>query len=86
MGINKFRKQSHNFCVCHSALDAESILANVLDSRLRGNDIESRLVRALEYEFLHQFGIVHPHYEEWGCCRLAFFDVDKEGLVKFETS
>ena len=78
--------RSHNFWACHSAHDAESILAYVLDSRLRGNDIEARLVRALNQELLHQLGVVDPHNEEGGCRRLAFFDVDKEGPVEVETS
>ena len=33
----------------------------------RVNDIGPRLVRAFNQEFLHQLGVVHPHYEEWGC-------------------
>jgi hypothetical protein len=45
-----------------------------------------RELLTLEYEFLHQIGVVDPHYEEWGCRRLALFDVDKKGPVKFEMS
>lgn len=95
MGIDKFRKvitsllplslRTHS-AVPWASFDTESILVNVLDSRLRINDTGPWLVRAFEYEFLHQFGVVHPHYEERGCLRLALFDVDKEGPVKIETS
>jgi len=48
-----------------AGFDAESILANVLDSRLRWKNMGARLVRFLENEFLHKLGVVHPHYKEW---------------------
>ena len=33
-----------------------------------------------------ELGVVHPHYEEWGCCRLSFYNVNKKGPVEVEKS